>query len=701
MTRVGMLGAGFILAPHARSVKILPGTSLSVIGDVSGGRAAKAVRDFGFAGEVSSIEAMATSDCDVVHVLLPPALHETAVRAMLNAGKSAFVEKPFVLDSASAFTLADIADRNGLMLGINHNFLFGRNYQPLRDLVRSGGLGRIDAVSVDWHYQLPFIKHGPFDNWIVSAPVNPLFEIAPHPLAFALDLVGQVEIDHADAGDFVDLPSGIAMPQRWRALGRSPQGSVAINIALTAGHESRTLTVRGEGGAIRYDFGRDLGVVERRKSDNPMLDAYMVGRAAVADLKDQLGPDLRRRIRAALGKQPASAPFEESIDRSIATFYENLNGTIDSRHQARFGAETIRLAETIAQKAGFDRPTGAALSIPMPVPLRASNILVVGGTGFIGRALVKRLLDDGHGVRVLTRGAAGAALALSGLPVEIVAGDHGNEAVLTTALDGIETVYHLAKCEGRRWQDYVEGDIAPTRALGKAAARAGVRRFIYTGTIDSYDSASPARRIDNRTPVDPRISTRNLYARSKAACEATLREIARDDGLNLVIMRPAIVIGAGSPPAHLGVGRFISETEVEFWGDGNNKLPFVHVDDVADALTRAAAASNIDGKTFLLSSPPLLSARDYVAALQEYSGSRIIARAGSPFRLWLSDFVKESAKALVRHPNRRSSTLHDWACRTHRARYDATETESALGWRPIDDAEALRQRGIAEAVAAR
>ncbi|MBU0824725.1 MAG: NAD-dependent epimerase/dehydratase family protein [Alphaproteobacteria bacterium] len=700
MIKVGMLGAGFILASHARSVAAIPGTILSTIGDVSTSRAAKASQDFGFRNVVTSIEAMAVSDCNVVHILLPPSLHERAARMMIEAGKSVFIEKPYVLDSADGNSLADLAEQKCVQIGVNHNFLFGNGYQPLREMVREGGLGRLDAVAIDWQYQLPFIKHGPFDNWIVSGPTNPLYEIAPHPLAFALDLTGGFEIVHVDASDHVRLPSGISMPQRWRILGNSPQGSVVIHVALTSGHESRALSVRGEGGAVRYDYGRDIGLLERRKSDNPMLDTFMIGRAAIIDLKKQVGPDLRRRVRAALGKQPASAPFEESIARSIAAFYQNLDRKVDPRHEPRFAAETIRLVEMISQAAKVGGPNNEPLTFDVPPPLRASNILVVGGTGFIGRALVKRLLDQGHGVRVLTRGANGAALALAGLPVEIFAGSHGDEVTVAAALDGIEVVYHLAKCEGRRWQDYVDGDLGPTKVLAKAAAAANVRRFIYTGTIDSYDSAHASKRIVNGTPVDKHIRSRNLYARSKAACEEVLRNIERDSGLNVVIMRPGIVIGAGSPPAHLGVGRFTSETEVEFWGDGANKLPFVHVDDVADALAKAANAPDIDSKSFLVSGPPLLSAQDYVAALEEFSGSRIATKSGSPFRFWLADFVKETAKAMVRHPNRRSSTLHDWQCRAHRSQYDSTETERLLGWRPIADIETLRRRGVAEAVSA-
>jgi nucleoside-diphosphate-sugar epimerase len=279
-----------------------------------------------------------------------------------------------------------------------------------------------------------------------------------------------------------------------------------------------------------------------------------------------------------------------------------------------------------------------------------------------------------------------------------VEGSHGNPDVVRSALAGINTVYHLAKCEGRKWDDYVRGDIAPTRVLGHEAARAGVKRFIYTGTIDSYDSASRRKRITSETPVDRRIARRNLYARSKAACEAVLRELARDDSLPLVILRPAIVIGDGAEPSHPGVARFSSETEVDYWGKGDNRLPLVLVEDVAEALVSAMDAPDVVGKSFVITSQPMVTAREYVSELSSRSGVKIRARNRSAWRYWTADLVKELAKNIVRHPNRRWPSLHDWRCRAHQSWYDSSDAQKALGWTPVNDRALLIERGIQAAL---
>ncbi len=127
------------------------------------------------------------------------------------------------------------------------------------------------------------------------------------------------------------------------------------------------------------------------------------------------------------------------------------------------------------------------------------------------------------------------------------------------------------------------------------------------------------------TPLDPKMKNRNLYAKSKATCEAMLLEMHKQSDFPATIFRPGVVIGKGCPPAHWGVGMFQSESRVQFWGDGNNKLPLVLVEDVADALVLALNKAGIAGQTFLLTDEPLLSGRDYVDIVSAESGTKLRA----------------------------------------------------------------------------
>ncbi|PZU07487.1 NAD-dependent epimerase/dehydratase family protein [Sphingomonas sp.] len=694
-TRVGLLGAGYILKAHARAVQAAPGAVLHAVCDLAVGRAKAAAAEYGIPNVFGSIEELAASDVEAVHILLPPHLHVAAATTLIEAGKHVFLEKPMGPGAAECRALCDLAEARGRVLGVNHNFLFTPAYQAIRDGRASGTLGAIDHLAVNWLYALPILQFGPFNSWMVTRPGNLVLELGSHLGSFALDLLGDIEIRAAVADNPIDLPGDQRVWRRWNAIGTGGGASLNFNLSVSPGQTDRSISVRASGAVAHLDFERGTSWQTAQSSDNPIFDNFNASKSAALAMGRETVTSFGRYLGRALRKQAAANPFEESIALSVATFYAGLGGTLDPRLEGRFGAKVIQLCEDIIAASGIENGAASASTAPAPVaePTKPT-VLVVGGTGFIGRGLVRRLAARGVGVRVLTRSLASARIDLAGVDVELMQGSHSDPATLERALDGIETVYHLAKAEGQRWQDYVSGDIEPTRRLAEAAVKHGVKRFIYTGTIDSYASGDPKATITGDTPVDPKIDKRNLYARSKAACEALLKDIARRDGLALVIFRPGVVIGEGSPPAHLGVGKFVSNTQIDYWGDGTNMVPFVLVDDVNDALDKALDAPGIDGQTFLLTDEPLLTAQDYVAAIEARVGGRIAAKAKPIWRYWIADAIKEGAKNLVRHPNRRASAYRDWDSKSHRARYDSAKTREMLGWQPAGTREALIERGV-------
>lgn len=696
--RVGLLGAGYIIKAHAMAVRGSEHAELHAVCDLSLGRAKAAAADFDIPHVYTSLEELAASDCDAVHILLPPSLHIGAARQLIEADKHVFVEKPFGPTAEECAELTALAKARGVTLGVNHNFLFTPAYQDIRAAAADGRLGGIDHLTVNWLYELPILQFGPFNNWMLAEPGNLMLELGSHLAAFAVDLLGPVEIEAAVAANPLDLPGEQRVYRRWGAIARAGRSGLTLNLSTAPGQTDRSISVRGTGAVAHLDFERGVAWQDAQVSDNPIfnnvkgarLAAQAIGRSAVRDFTRYMLRNIR--------KQPGANPFEESIALSTDCFYRNLSGTIDKRLSGEFGTDVIRMCTDIVAAAAPEAAKAKAKGKATPAAPKTPRVLVVGGTGFIGKRLVRRLVDRGVGVRVVTRSVASAKIELAGLDVDFAQGSHGDAAFLAKALEGIDTVYHLAKAEGRKWADYVRDDIEPTRILGEEAARHGVRRFIYTGTISSYASAKLSNTITGTTPVDPAIAKRDLYGRSKAACEAVLTEIAGKTGMGLVIVRPGIVIGEGSPPNHPGVARFHTPTRADYWGDGTNKLPLVLVDDVAEALALALDAPGIDGESFVVTDAPVMSARDYVAAVGDRAGVRIDARERPIWRYWISDAIKEGVKNAIRHPNRRASTYHDWDCRAHRARYDSTSTVEKLGWRPAGTREVLIEQGINPAV---
>jgi nucleoside-diphosphate-sugar epimerase len=279
--------------------------------------------------------------------------------------------------------------------------------------------------------------------------------------------------------------------------------------------------------------------------------------------------------------------------------------------------------------------------------------------------------------------------------LEIVRGDMRSESNLAAAMNGIQFVYHLAHVNGKTWEDNLRLNVEPAQLVGEACLVAGVKRLIYTSTIDCYYAGARAGTITEQTPLDPNIDRRNYYARSKAAAESTLMEMHRTKGLSVVIFRPGIVIGRGGNLFHAGVGRWTSESVCEVWGDGNKTLPFVLVEDVAAALLRGMQVAGIEGRSYNLIDVPLLTARDYLNELQRCSRLRLTVHYRPIWRLYASDLAKWLVKLAVRHPDRiRIPSYRDWESRTQKAHFDCSRARADLGWAPASNRQRMIDEGI-------
>ncbi len=696
--KVGLLGAGYILKAHAKALATMPNVQMVGVCDLSRERAEEAASTFSISGVFTSLDDMLKANPDVVHVLLPPNLHNEAAWKILEAGCHVFIEKPMGLDSRECQSLVDLADSKKLKLGVNHNFLFLPSYEKLRQQASDGTLGKLDQVTINWLYPLPLVQFGPFNNWILREPRNLFFEIGSHLSSFMMDLVGPLDRVQADNFAPVDLPGGNRVYRRWHVHGEKGGIAVDLNLSVKPGCTDRSITVRGHAATAKCDFDRDLYYRDEPSGYGLLFDNFFTARRMARQIAGNGLSNLSRSLVNTLKKAPGANPFGLSIERSIKAFYSGLDGTLDPRLDGRFGVSVIAACEQITRQCVFEPAANRNETWHVLPPARQPTILVIGGTGFIGRHLVRALTRRGLGVRVITRGMTSAQFALAGLPAELVQGDIADPDFMDRALEGIQVVYDLAKALGNKWEDYYMHDVLVTQNIAERALASGVRRFIYTGTIDSYYSAKAIDVITGDTALDPNIRTRNHYARSKATCEAMLMDLHRRDGFPIVIFRPGIVIGPGCPPAHWGIGMFQSDTRVQLWGDGLHKLPLVLVQDVAEALALALDKEGIEGQTFLLTDEPLLSGREYVEIISKESGTRVRAEPTPIWKFYAGDLVKEAVKHAIRHPNRKMPSYRDWDSRSHRARYDSSKTRQVLGWKPAGTREALIERGIVAAV---
>ncbi|HET6439505.1 MAG TPA: NAD-dependent epimerase/dehydratase family protein [Anaeromyxobacter sp.] len=226
------------------------------------------------------------------------------------------------------------------------------------------------------------------------------------------------------------------------------------------------------------------------------------------------------------------------------------------------------------------------------------RLLVTGGGGFLGSALLPLLLRQGHEVRLLQRSPAPEALAAG---VEVMQGSVEDATQVCAALHGVEAVYHLA---GR--VEFDPGDppalyalhVQGTRTVLEAAAAAGVRRAVMastSGTMAVFDEERTGTEAD---PYPIRLVAGWPYYLSKIFQEKTALRISRDTGLPLITLNPSLLLGPGDLRLSSTdvVWKFLERRIPAMPGGG---LSFVDVRDAAQAFA-AALTRGRPGERYLL-----------------------------------------------------------------------------------------------------
>ena len=696
--RAAIVGTGYIADYHALGICRSQGVELVSVCDANLKRAQVFAANWHVPAAFDSIDSMLKKQqVDCIHLLVPPDLHHPLATTALLADAHVFLEKPLCISVEQADDLCALARKRGLHLGISQNLLYSNVYQHLRELIRSRVLGPLTHIFIDYCLELPQIRFGPFDSWMLRSPGNVFLEVGPHPISALLDLVGEPDEISATADRKALLPNGASVFSRWRVHAVVRNTAIDMIVNFGPGHPQRSIAVRGILGSALVNFDANTCTMDRRTPLSFELDRYKRSRSIARQIRLQARQTLSSYILSTFNLRRGGDPYQITFLDSIAGFYSSLraNEQLDDRICSRSGRDVVELCTKIIRAAGVQ--LAAEPSRPRrPTPKVQPTVLVVGATGFIGRELVRQLLAADYYVRAVARGSAAVLEQFDVSRLEIVRGDLRSESDLREMMKGIEFVYHLAVAPtAKTWEDQRCTNVEPTRLVGEACLAAGVRRLIFTGTIDSYYAGAHAGTITELTPLDPNIHRRNYYARAKAAEEDMLMEMWRTKQLPVIIFRPGIVIGRGGVPFHFGIGRWVADGVCEVWGEGQNKLPIVLVEDVGTALVRGIQVSGIEGRSYNLVDEPILTARDYLDEVQRRSDMTFSIFYRPIWRFYLNDLTRWLVKMAIRQPGRdRVPYYFDWESRTQKAYFENKRARTELGWEPASNRQRLLDEGI-------
>ena len=255
-----------------------------------------------------------------------------------------------------------------------------------------------------------------------------------------------------------------------------------------------------------------------------------------------------------------------------------------------------------------------------------SKIFVTGATGFVGYHVAKKLAEKNTGEVICLARSNSNKIFLQKLPVKIVEGDLRDVSSLIKALDGSDTLFHVA-ADYRLWsknpEELIQSNVKGTENILEAAKKCGVKRIVYTSSVSAVGRPHPPakpvgyeglkgnarieweKKFSGNEALDPTEEQLiGTYKKSKFYAELAARKFAKE-GLNLVIVNPSTPIGShDAKPTPTGkiILDFLNGKMPAYLDTGLN---FVDVEDVAEGHI-LAAEKGVAGERYILGNRNLM-----------------------------------------------------------------------------------------------
>lgn len=691
--RVALVGAGNIAAAHAEVLKGLPGVEIAAVVDTDRGRAERLAARFGGARVLDQADALIDGSVavDCVHVLVPPPLHFPVALPLLEAGLDVLLEKPMAESDADCAALQRAAAASGARLSVNQNFVHHPAEAALAKLISEGRIGPVRHVACEYSMPLRQLEGRQFGHWMFASVRNLLLEQMVHPLSQIRSLVGPLGEMSVLSGPPRRVDDEMEVIDDWQIAMRGERAGAELHFRLGCRYPVWRIHVIGDDGEASADMLANRMVARRPTRWIEATDTLLVGWRGAADDIWRAGRNFAGYGLSMLGVGGRSDAFFRSMKASIEAFYHDRQ----ARPQALdggFGRELVALCEAIAGRARVE-PRGAGRPATVAGPV-SCDVAVLGGTGFIGRQVVRRLVETGSKVAVVARSVDRLPELFCRPEVQVVRGSIGDRSVLARVFESAPVVVNLAHGGGEGRAGIERAMVGGARLVAEEALAAKVPHLIFASSIAALNLGDPASTVTAATPPDGEPDARADYARAKVLAERELQRMASDQGLPLTIVRPGVVVGEGTSPFHSGVGFFNRESHCLGWNDGRNPLPLVLADDVAEAILAIIDRRETSlGKSYNLIGDVRLSARDYLAELARSTGRPLVFHPGAPWRWHAEEMAKWLIKRLAgrRGPMPR---LHDFRSRALAARFDTGTEKTDLGWQPEASRELFLERAF-------
>lgn len=307
------------------------------------------------------------------------------------------------------------------------------------------------------------------------------------------------------------------------------------------------------------------------------------------------------------------------------------------------------------------------------------KILVTGGTGFTGKALVKRLLDLGHQVVAMDNKEGLKTQELRSWGAQVVIGTVTDRECVKKCMQGVDLVQHLAAAFREMTvpeQYYWDVNVGGTKIMLEEAVAAGtVKKFIYCSTCGVHGNVeNPPGGED--APIKPA----DYYQQTKFEAEPIVTDYFKQGKLKTVIIRPAAIYGPGDPERFFLIYKRVASGTFPIFGSGKTLYHPAYIDNLVDSFVLAMEPGRGDGKAYLIADEEYVQIEDLVTRIGKAMG---IAVKMPHYPIWPVIIAGHVVEACCK-PFKINPPLHprrvDWFRQNRAFKIDAAKRD--LGYNP-------------------
>ncbi len=320
------------------------------------------------------------------------------------------------------------------------------------------------------------------------------------------------------------------------------------------------------------------------------------------------------------------------------------------------------------------------------------QVLLTGGAGFLGKEIVRLLLDKGYRITALVRSSSDYT-ALDRPGVSLVFGDVRDQDILRKAIKGAGFIIHAAAVMSGSWETYYDCNVQSTQDLLDLALEEKIEKFVYISSISVYDHSrlrsGAVLGEDRRLGSEEKMG---FYPRTKLMAEKLVRKYIDEKDLPGVILRPGPIFGPGGPlfPARTGQG--LGKSLILMVGNTRTEVPISYVENVAGAVGAALSVPELQGGSFNVLEERGVPRREYLRLVKRDIGAEV----SSPWLpLWLVRLMQIGLRIMFGFMGKKApfgSTNFTWFSRTFR--YSSDKLRRYLPSYPTVDLETALHRTV-------